>query len=108
MFKLTLFIGVLCTVELPLGLASPQYYTYGVPRVAAPAAFPAFPAAPAVVPQPQAPRVLPVQQDAGALELLPPLQHVVGTRYPAVSPGRGYRFPISQLLNPTPPPNLKH
>lgn len=42
------------------------------------------------------------------LELLPPLQHVVGTIYPAVDAGPGFRFPISQLLNHTPPPNLVH
>ncbi|KAG8333500.1 hypothetical protein J6590_000650 [Homalodisca vitripennis] len=45
-------------------------------------------------------------QNSDTLELLPPLQHVVGTRYPAVNPGPGYRFPLSQLLNPTPPPNI--
>lgn len=40
------------------------------------------------------------------LELLPPLQHVVGTKFPAVDPGPGYRFPLSQLINFTPPPNI--
>lgn len=40
------------------------------------------------------------------LELLPPLQHVVGTKYPRVEAGPGFRFPTSQLLNTTPPPNL--
>lgn len=40
------------------------------------------------------------------LELLPPLQHVVGTKYPRVEAGVGFRFPTSQLLNTTPPSNL--